>query len=117
MSRLLLLVLAVWIALTAPALAARSATPSEARAIRAAALASLSGQGWRVSAIRISTVTPTARYARAAVDNRRTGVGGEMLLARRAGHWRRVFLGTNDFCTAPLPRAALADLGFRCPVS
>ena len=64
-----------------------------------------------------STVTRTARYARAAVDNTRTGVGGEMLLARRDGRWRRLFLGTNDFCTAPLPRAALADLGFRCPVS
>lgn len=94
--------------------ASRAPSASEARAIRAAALRTLHGRGWRVSRIRVSTVRTADRYAKAAVDNFRTGVGGEMILRRHAGRWRRIFLGTSEFCRAHAPVGVLDDLGFRC---
>lgn len=92
----------------------RRPTRSEAAAIRSAALRSLHGRGWAVSAIRVSTIRAAHRYASAAVDNRITGVGGEMILRRDGERWRRIFFGTNDFCEANAPRRVLRDLGFRC---
>lgn len=103
--------------LTPAAQASRPATSAEADAIRRAAVRTLEGRGWRVSHIRVSTARTGDRYAAAAVDNARTGVGGEMILRHHAGRWSRLFLGTNDFCTAAAPRAALNDLGFRCAPS
>lgn len=94
--------------------ASRAPTKSEAAAIRKAALRSLHGSGWKVSAIRVSTVPTKHRYAKAAVDNRATGVGGEMILWRDAGRWRRIFLGTDGFCDANAPKRVLRDLGFGC---
>ena len=72
----------------------------------------LSGSGWQVSGIRVSTVN--RNYAKAAVRNSHSGAGGEMILYLRHGIWRDVFNGTNDFCTASAPRRVLRDLGFRC---
>lgn len=97
-----------------PALASRAPSRAESSAIRSAALRTMHGSGWRVSGIRISTVPSTYRYAKASVDNARTGVGGEMILRRKSGHWSRVFLGTDGFCGAQAPRAVLRDLGFGC---
>ena len=74
----------------------------------------LHGSHWRVSGIRISTVGSRYRYAAASVENSRTQVGGEMILRRRNGRWREVFLGTDAFCSAHAPRAVLRDLGFGC---
>lgn len=94
--------------------ASRAPTKSEAAAIRRAAQRSLHGSGWKVSAIRVSTARTKHRYAKAAVDNRATGVGGEMILWRDAGRWQRIFLGTNDFCDANAPKRVLNDFGFGC---
>lgn len=94
--------------------ASRAPTRSEAAAIRRAALRSLHGSGWKVSAIRVSTVPTKHRYAKAAVDNRTTLVGGEMILWRDAGRWGRIFLGTDGFCDANAPKRVLRDLGFGC---
>ncbi len=96
----------------AGALAARPASPVEARHVRAAGLATLHGPGWTVTHVRISTVAPSHwKYASAAVDNTRTGVGGEMLLRGRAGRWAVKFLGTDDFCASGLPLRVVEDLG------
>lgn len=105
----------VAVALLAPAaIASRAPTRAETRAIRAAALRSLHGAGWKVSHIRITTVKTRYRYAKAAVNNSRTGVGGEMILRYRNRRWSRLFLGQNDFCTVRAPVAVLDDLGFGC---
>ncbi len=94
--------------------ASRAPSRSEARAIRAGALRALHGTGWVVSHIRISTVSGRYRYAKASVDNTGTGVGGEMILRGAGGRWRSVFLGTDGFCSAGVPRRVLRDLGFGC---
>lgn len=94
--------------------ARRRPTRAESAAIRSAALRSLHGSGWRVSAIRVSTVRAKHGYASAAVDNSATGVGGEMILRRDGKRWRRVFLGTDGFCEADAPKRVLRDLGFGC---
>jgi hypothetical protein len=99
-------------ALASPAAASRRPTSGEAKEIRAGALLSLQGHGWRVSGVRVSTVS--SHYAKAAVQQGRNGPGGEMILRLRHGIWHQSFLGTNDFCTAPVPRRVLDDLGFGC---
>jgi len=95
-------------------MSSRAPTSSESKAIRRAALRSLTGSGWKVSHIRVSKVSGRYRYAKAAVDNTQTGIGGEMLLRGRNGSWKKVFLGTDGFCDAPIPKRALNDLGFDC---
>lgn len=106
--------LRVTVASTSRATAAsRRPTAAEKTAIRRAALRSLHGSGWRVSAIRVSTVRGVHRYAKAAVDNV-SGVGGEMILRRDGTRWRRIFLGTDGFCDVAAPRRVLHDLGFGC---
>jgi hypothetical protein len=82
------------------------------REIRKDAKLYLTGSGWRVSAIRLSTVD--GHYAKAAVQQSRGGPGGEMILRLRHGIWHQVFLGTNEFCSAPVPKRVLNDLAFRC---
>jgi hypothetical protein len=94
------------------ALASRAPSRSEAAAIRADVPLYLTGGGWHVSGIRISTVN--SHYAKAAVQQGRNGAGGEMILFLRHGIYHEVFLGTNDFCTAAVPKRVLRDLGFRC---
>lgn len=98
----------------APALASRAPSKSEAAHIRAGALRSLHGKGWHVSHIRVSTARPSGHYSSAAVDNSRTGVGGEMILRRKGSTWRSIFLGTDGFCDAKAPVGVLRDLGFGC---
>lgn len=112
--RALLLAAACALALPTVAAGSRSPTAAESAAIRAAALSSLDGKGWRVTGIRVSTVPAKHRHASASVGNRATGVGGSMILRRSHGAWRRIFLGTGDFCDAPAPAAVLRDLGFAC---
>lgn len=102
------------LAVAAVATASRRPTGAETRAIRSAAVRTLHGSGWQVSGIRVSTVRTRYRYAKAAVDNRRTGVGGDMILRKRYGRWARIFLGTDGFCTVHAPRGVLRDLGFGC---
>jgi len=92
--------------------ASRSPTRQETREIREDAKLYLTGGGWRVSGIRVSTVS--GRYAKAAVQQGHAGPAGEMILRLRHGIWHEAFLGTNDFCSAPLPKRVLNDLGFRC---
>jgi hypothetical protein len=92
--------------------ASRAPTRSEATEIREDAKLYLTGGGWRVSGIRVSTVS--GNYAKAAVQQHRSGAGGEMILHLRHGIWHEAFLGTNDFCSARVPRRVLNDLGFRC---
>jgi hypothetical protein len=92
--------------------ASRSPTRAEAREIRQDAPLYLQGRGWRVSAIRVSTVS--AHYAKAAVQHGQRGPAGEMILYLRHGIWHDAFLGTNEFCSAPVPKRVLNDLGFRC---
>jgi hypothetical protein len=92
--------------------ASRSPTRQEAREIRQDAPLYLEGHGWRVSGIRVSTVSQS--YAKAAVQQGRSGPAGEMILHLRHGIWHEAFLGTNDFCSAPVPKRVLNDLGFRC---
>jgi hypothetical protein len=65
-----------------------------------------------VSAIRVSAVNSS--YAKAAVQKGQRGPAGEMILRLRHGIWHEAFLGTNDFCSAPVPKRVLNDLGFRC---
>jgi hypothetical protein len=108
------MVLTCVLILVAPASASRRPTSAEAKAIRIAGLRSLHGSGWIVSHIRVSTVQIVYEYASAAVDQHPSGVGGEMILQGRDGHWSELFLGTNDFCTANAPVIALNDLGFQC---
>ena len=99
-------------ALASTGAASRRPTSGEAKEIRAGALLSLQGHGWRVSGVRVSTVS--SHYAKAAVQQGRNGPAGEMILRLRHGIWHQSFLGTNDFCTAPVPKRVLDDLGFRC---
>src|SRR5437899_2054250 len=94
------------------ALASRPPTRQEAREIREDAKLYLTGGGWHVSGIRVSTVS--SHYAKASVRQGREGPGGEMILRLRHGIWHEAFLGTNDFCSAPVPKRVLNDLGFRC---
>jgi hypothetical protein len=94
------------------AAASRRPTRGETQEIRAGALLSLQGSGWRVSGIRVSSVS--SHYAKAAVQQGRGGPVGEMILRLRHGIWHQSFLGTNDFCSAPVPKRVLDDLGFRC---
>ena len=44
----------------------------------------------------------------------RSGPAGEMILHLRHGIWHEAFLGTNEFCSAHVPKRVLNDLGFRC---
>jgi hypothetical protein len=94
------------------AYASRSPTRQEAREIRQDAPLYLEGRGWRVSGIRVSTVSN--QYAKAAVQQGRSGPAGEMILHLRHGIWHEAFQGTNEFCSAPVPKRVLNDLGFRC---
>ncbi len=105
-------VLFVTLVLGVDAHASRSPTRQEAREIRQDAPLYLEGHGWRVSGIRVSTVSN--QYAKAAVQQGRRGPAGEMILHLRHGIWHEAFLGTNEFCSAPVPRRVLNDLGFRC---
>jgi hypothetical protein len=92
--------------------ASRSPTRREARDIREDAKLYLQGPGWRVSGIRVSSVS--GHYAKAAVQQGQRGPAGEMILHLRHGIWHEAFLGTNEFCSAPVPKRVLDDLGFRC---
>jgi hypothetical protein len=94
------------------AYASRSPTRGEAREIRQDAPLYLEGRGWRVSGIRVSTVSQS--YAKAAVQQGQRGPAGEMILHLRHGIWHEAFLGTNEFCSARVPKRVLNDLGFRC---
>jgi hypothetical protein len=98
--------------LAADAHASRSPTRQETREIREDAKLYLRGRGWRVSAIRVSTVSD--HYAKAAVQQGQGGPAGEMILHLRHGIWHEAFLGTNEFCSAPVAKRVLNDLGFRC---
>jgi hypothetical protein len=113
-SALALLTLTIALAMPSVAGAWRRPTSGEAQHIRAAALRSLHGRGWRAHVARVSTVRARYRYATASVDNSRTGVGGEMILRRTGSGWHQLFLGTDEFCSAKAPRAVLRDLGFGC---
>jgi hypothetical protein len=116
MARRLRIVLPVLVAFVASlavdAHASRPPTRQESSEIRQDATLYLEGSGWRVSAIRISTVDQS--YAKAAVKQGRLGPAGEMILHLRHGIWHDAFSGTNEFCSAPVPRRVLNDLGFRC---
>lgn len=92
--------------------ASRAPTRVEAREIRTDAKLTLHGRGWQVSGIRVSTVSD--HYAKAAVQEGRNGPAGEMILHLRHGIWHQAFLGTDEFCSAPVPHRVLNDLGFRC---
>jgi hypothetical protein len=94
------------------AVASRRPTRQEAREIKTDAKLYLSGRGWQVSGIRISTVD--GHYAKAAVQQGRNGPGGEMILRLRHGIWHELFLGTDGFCSARAPKRVLDDLGFGC---
>jgi hypothetical protein len=105
-------VLTLVLGLGADAHASRSPTRQEAREIREDAKLYLTGRGWRVSGIRVSSVSD--QYAKAAVRQGQRGQAGEMILHLRHGIWHDAFRGTNDFCSAPVPKRVLRDLGFRC---
>jgi hypothetical protein len=92
--------------------ASRSPTRQETREIRQDAPLYLEGRGWQVRGIRVSTVNHS--YAKAAVQQGQRGPAGEMILHLRHGIWHEAFLGTNEFCSAPVPKRVLNDLGFRC---
>ena len=92
--------------------ASRSPTRQETREIREDAKLYLEGRGWQVSGIRVSTVGHS--YAKAAVRQGKGGPAGEMILHLRHGIWHEAFLGTDEFCSAPVPKRVLNDLGFRC---
>jgi hypothetical protein len=97
---------------TGAAEASRRPTRQEAAEIRTDAKLALQGRGWTVSGIRVSTVNN--HYAKAAVQQRKNGPGGEMILRLRHGIWHEFFLGTDDFCSAKVPKRVLDDLGFGC---
>jgi hypothetical protein len=99
-------------ALGVDAHASRSPTRQETKEIREDAKLYLRGNGWRVSGIRVSTVSD--HYAKAAVQQGQRGPAGEMILHLRHGIWHEAFLGTDEFCSAPVPKRVLNDLGFRC---
>jgi hypothetical protein len=105
-------VLTLVVGLGVDAHASRPPTRQEAREIREDARLYLTGRGWRVSGIRVSTVS--AQYAKAAVMQGQRGAAGEMILHLRHGIWHEAFQGTNDFCSARVPKRVLNDLGFRC---
>ena len=92
--------------------ASRSPTRQETREIREDAKLYLKGHSWQVSGIRVSTVSHS--YAKAAVQQGKRGPAGEMILHLRHGIWHEAFLGTDEFCSAPVPKRVLNDLGFRC---
>jgi hypothetical protein len=94
------------------AYASRAPSRQEAREIRQDAVLYLEGTGWRVSAIRVSTVNRS--YAKAAVQQGNRGAAGEMILHLRHGIWHEAFLGSDEFCSAPVPRRVLSNLGFGC---
>lgn len=96
----------------AVAAASRPPTAQEAKEIKASAKLYLHGGGWHVGGIRVSSVD--VRYAKAAVQQGRSGPGGEMILFLRHGIWHELFLGTDGFCTATVPKRVLDDLGFGC---
>jgi hypothetical protein len=106
------IVLTLVLGLGVDAHASRSPTRQEAREIRQDAPLYLEGRGWRVSGIRVSTVSQS--YAKAAVQQGRSGPAGEMILHLRHGIWHEAFQGTNEFCSARVPKRVLNDLGFRC---
>jgi hypothetical protein len=106
------IVLTLVLGLGVDAHASRSPTRQEAREIRQDAPLYLEGRGWRVSGIRVSTVSQN--YAKAAVQQGQRGPAGEMILHLRHGIWHEAFLGTNEFCSARVPKRVLNDLGFRC---
>jgi hypothetical protein len=112
MTILLPVVLALAVGLGVDAQASRSPTRRETREIREDAKLNLKGRGWQVSGIRVSTVNRS--YAKAAVQQGRGGPAGEMILHLRHGIWHDAFLGTDEFCAAPVPKRVLDDLGFRC---
>jgi hypothetical protein len=105
-------VLTLVLGLGVDAHASRSPTRQEAREIREDAKLYLKGRGWRVSGIRVSTVSD--HYGKAAVQQGQRGPAGEMILHLRHGIWHEAFLGTDEFCTARVPKRVLNDLGFRC---
>jgi hypothetical protein len=105
-------VLTLVLGLGVDAHASRSPTRQEAREIRQDAPLYLEGRGWRVSGIRVSSVSQN--YAKAAVQQGQRGPAGEMILHLRHGIWHEAFLGTNEFCSARVPKRVLNDLGFRC---
>jgi hypothetical protein len=107
-----LALLTLLVGLGVDAHASRSATRQETREIRQDAVLYLEGHGWQVSAIRVSTVSRS--YSRAAVRQGQRGPAGVMILHLRHGIWHEAFLGTNEFCAAPVPKRVLNDLGFRC---
>jgi hypothetical protein len=100
------------VGLGADAHASRHPTRQETTEIRQDAVLYLEGHGWRVKGIRVSTVNQS--YAKAAVQQGQRGPAGEMILHLRHGIWHEAFLGTNEFCSAPVPKRVLNDLGFRC---
>jgi len=104
------IVLTLVLGLGVDAHASRSPTRQEAREIRQDAPLYLEGRGWRVSGM--STVSQN--YAKAAVQQGQRGPAGEMILHLRHGIWHEAFLGTNEFCSARVPKRVLNDLGFRC---
>jgi hypothetical protein len=110
--RLLVVVCVLGLLAAVGAEASRRPTTREATEIRTDAKLYLRGRGWRVSAIRVSTVN--GQYASAAVQQGQNGPGGEMILLLRHGIWHEVFLGTDGFCTAHVAKQVLNDLGFRC---
>ena len=109
---LLPVLLAFVVCLGVDAHASRSPTHQETREIREDAKLYLTGRGWQVSGIRVSTVRD--HYAKAAVQQGQRGPAGEMILHLRHGIWHEVFLGTDEFCSARAPKRVLDDLGFRC---
>jgi hypothetical protein len=115
MRRVALILPALLTALTlslAVAQASRPATARETREIREDAKLYLTGGGWKVGAIRVSRLSSS--YAKAAVQQGHGGPAGEMILHLRHGIWHEAFLGTSEFCRAPVPKRVLNDLGFRC---
>src|SRR5437588_7939314 len=112
MRRPLAIATVLTLAIAANAQASRAPTKGEAREIKAGALLSLQGSGWRVSHIRVSTVS--SHYSKAAVQQGANGAAGEMILKLRHGIWHQIFLGQNDFCAVSAPKSVLDDLGFRC---
>ena len=105
-------VLTLVLGLGVDAHASRSPTRQEAREIREDAKLYLKGRAWRVSGIRVSTVSD--HYGKAAVQQGQRGPAGEMILHLRHGIWHEAFLGTDEFCSARVPKRVLNDLGFRC---
>ena len=112
--RIIACLLAGGLLIASAAQASRAPTASESNAVARAALKTLPGTGWHVGHIRVSTVKSSYKYAKAAVDNSRRGVTGEMLLRFRNGHWGEVFLRTGGFCSVAAPSAVLKDLHFGC---